>query len=133
MNIPEYLEAKRCQFQRMPHDPAFSSERMAHQLHVPGGEVAKTVLLSADNGYRYVVAVLPASKKLDLNRASSLLGGTTLRFARKHEITRIVPTANSESCLPLARATRCRQSRIRAWLKTRRSCLRAIRITRRFA
>lgn len=91
MNIPEFLEKKHCHFQRMPHEPVYTSERIAHELHVPGQEVAKTVLLCANGGYRYVVAVLPSSKKLDLSRASRLLGGTKLRFAEKHEITEHCP------------------------------------------
>ena len=91
MNISEFLAEQHCQFERMPHKPAYSSERMAHELHVPGQEVAKTILLRANGGYRYVVAVLPSSKKLDLARASRLLGGTKLRIAEKHEVTEHCP------------------------------------------
>lgn len=91
MNITEFLAEKQCKFERMPHQPVYTSERMAHELHVPGQEVAKTVLLRANGGYRYVVAVLPSSKKLDLARASRLLGGTKLRIAEKHEIAEHCP------------------------------------------
>jgi Ala-tRNA(Pro) deacylase len=59
-------------------------------LHVAGRAVAKTVLLCA-NGYGYVVAVLPANKKLDLDRAAKLLGGATLRLAKKEEICEHCP------------------------------------------
>jgi Ala-tRNA(Pro) deacylase len=91
MNISDFLEEKRCHFERMPHAPAFTSERMAHELHVTGNEVAKTVLLCADGGYCFVVAILPATKKLDIDCASKLLGGTKLRLAEKHEITEHCP------------------------------------------
>jgi Ala-tRNA(Pro) deacylase len=91
MNIADFLAEKHCKFECMPHQPAFTSERMAHELHLPGQEVAKTVLLRANGGYRYVVAVLPSSKKLDLARASRLLGGTGLQLAEKHEITEHCP------------------------------------------
>jgi Ala-tRNA(Pro) deacylase len=91
MDISEYLEKKCCGFERMPHAPTYTSERMAHELHVTGKEVAKTVLLCADGGYRFVVAILPATKKLDFDRASKLLGGTELRLAEKHEITEHCP------------------------------------------
>jgi Ala-tRNA(Pro) deacylase len=91
MNIPEFLEKCHCHFERVSHGPTYTSERMAHELHVPGQRVAKSVLLRANGGYRYVVAVLPSSKKLDLNRASRLLGGTSLRLARKEEICERCP------------------------------------------
>jgi Ala-tRNA(Pro) deacylase len=91
VDIAEFLAEKRCKFERLPHQPVYTSERMAHELHVPGQEVAKTVLLRANGGYRYVVAVLPSSKKLDLARASKLLGGTKLEIAEKREITEHCP------------------------------------------
>jgi Ala-tRNA(Pro) deacylase len=73
MNIAEFLDKNKCHFQRVAHGTAYTSERIAHELHVPGKQVAKTVLLQANGGFRYIVAVLPSSKRLDLGRASSLV------------------------------------------------------------
>ncbi len=91
MNIPDFLEKQKFTFRRMPHNAAFSSERMAHELHVPGKAVAKTILLRANGGSHYIVAVLPSHKKLDLDRAAKLLGGTKLRVAKKQEVTEHCP------------------------------------------
>jgi Ala-tRNA(Pro) deacylase len=91
MNIAKFLTKNHSKFARLPHKPVYTSERMAHELHLSGDEVAKTVLLRANGGYRFVVAVLPSSKKLDLARASRLLGGTKLRVAEKQEIAEHCP------------------------------------------
>ena len=56
-----------------------------------GQEVAKTVLLRANHGYRYVVAVLPATKTIDFQRASQALGGSQLELATELEIAQHCP------------------------------------------
>jgi Ala-tRNA(Pro) deacylase len=86
MNVAKFLEREHYQFERVPHHATYGAQRLAHELHVPGRDVAKTVLLRANGGYEYVVAVLPASKKIDLNKASKLLGGTKLELATESEI-----------------------------------------------
>jgi Ala-tRNA(Pro) deacylase len=86
MNVAKFLEAGHHDFERMPHRPVYSAQRLAQELHVPGREVAKTVLLRADGGYKYVVAVLPASKKIDFASASKLLGGARLELATEFDI-----------------------------------------------
>jgi Ala-tRNA(Pro) deacylase len=86
MNVVKFLEAGNYQFERVPHRPTYSAQRLAHELHVPGREVAKTVLLRADGGYRYIVAVLPANKEIDFNQASKLLGGTKLELGTEFDM-----------------------------------------------
>src|SRR5687768_16650933 len=68
MNVAKFLEKGRYKFERVPHAPAYSAQHLAHELHVSGREVAKTVLLRANGGYVFVVAVLPASKQIDFKR-----------------------------------------------------------------
>jgi Ala-tRNA(Pro) deacylase len=59
------------------HQPSFSAQRLAQRLHVPGRAVAKSVLLRVvvDHQRRFVVAVLPATKQIDLRRAGNVAGG----------------------------------------------------------
>jgi Ala-tRNA(Pro) deacylase len=91
MNVVKFLEAGRYPFERVPHRATYSAQHLAHELHVPGGEVAKTVLLRANGGYTFVVAVLPASKKIDFQRASQMLGGAKLQLANEVEIAEHCP------------------------------------------
>ena len=64
---------------------------MAQALHVHGQDVAKTVLLRANGGYRYIVAVLPPTKRIDLELAAGALGGSKLELATELEIAEHCP------------------------------------------
>jgi Ala-tRNA(Pro) deacylase len=91
MNVTTFLKERKCWFERLPHLPTYSALRMAHEIHVRGRDVAKTVLLRADGGYKYVVAVLPANKMIDFAQASELLGGSKLELATEIEVANHCP------------------------------------------
>jgi Ala-tRNA(Pro) deacylase len=91
MNVAKFLEKGHYKFERVQHVPAYSAQHLAHELHVSGREVAKTVLLRANGGYGFVVAVLPASKQIDFKRASKLLGGAKLELATEFDISAHCP------------------------------------------
>jgi len=91
MNVAAFLEERKCRFQRMPHQPTYSAQRLAHELHVSGREVAKTVLLRANGGHQFVVAVLPASKTINLDKASKMLGKGKVQLATEIEISAHCP------------------------------------------
>jgi Ala-tRNA(Pro) deacylase len=91
MNVAKFLEAGKYQFERVLHRPAYSAQHLAHELHVPGREVAKAVLLRADGDYAFIVAVVPASKNIDFEKASELLGGAKLQLATEIEVAEHCP------------------------------------------
>jgi Ala-tRNA(Pro) deacylase len=91
MNIPSFLEEHHCSFTVVPHHVTYSAERLAHELHVPGREVAKTVMLQTDGNREFVVAVLPANKKVDMDRVSQLLGRKTVKLADEDQIATQCP------------------------------------------
>jgi Ala-tRNA(Pro) deacylase len=91
MNVATFLERGHYKFERVSHAPAYSAQRLAHELHVSGREVAKTVLLRANGGYQYVVALLPASKHVDFERVSKLLGGAKVELANEFDISAHCP------------------------------------------
>jgi Ala-tRNA(Pro) deacylase len=92
MNIPSYLEEQGCWHEELAHEPSFSAQRLAQRLHVPGRAVAKTVLLRVfvDHQRHFVVAVLPATKQIDLRQAGSVAGGTA-ELATEFEIAEHCP------------------------------------------
>ena len=91
MNIPAFLEEQHCAFGLMPHPTTYTAQEMAHELHVPGREVAKTVLLRANGDYEFIVAVLPAHKRVDLDAVSRLLGDADVQLASEAEIAEHCP------------------------------------------
>ena len=91
MNIAAYLQAKALPFEALEHRDTFDARSLALELSVPGREVAKTVLLRADHGYAYLVAVLPSNRQIDFKSASEALGGSWIELASEDEVSERCP------------------------------------------
>lgn len=91
MDTVSFLEKQGFFFERIPHRPTYSAQRLAQALHVRGAEVAKTVMLRADDASKFVLAVLPATKQIDLAAAGRLIGGTALHLATEIEMSARCP------------------------------------------
>jgi Ala-tRNA(Pro) deacylase len=89
MNLDELLTSRQIRFEKLHHRPAFTANRIAQILHVPGKEMAKTVLLKAGKGYALVV--LPATCKVDLERVRQRLGEEDVSLATEEEMQRLFP------------------------------------------
>src|SRR5579884_998504 len=98
MRLDELLTQRHIPFERLRHRPTFTANRMAQALHVPGKEVAKSVLLRADSGY--VLAVLPATHQVDLSRVREELGQSGVEFASEREIEKLFPDCEPGAHLP---------------------------------
>lgn len=70
--LREYLDANNAKYVVMSHSPAFSAQEVAHEVHVPGREMAKTVMVSVKG--ESVMCVLPASYHIDFTRLCDALG-----------------------------------------------------------
>jgi Ala-tRNA(Pro) deacylase len=86
MYTVEFLRSRRVWFEELLVQPASSSTKRAHNMHVPGRMVAKTVLVKA--GDRFVLAVLPCTSRIDLGPLSAVLGlsGSDVRLATTDEL-----------------------------------------------
>lgn len=87
MSIRTYLQSRRVPFVMFLQRPAPTSSRRAQSVHVPGRRVAKGVLVRA--GERYVLAVLPATDRIDLAQLSSVLDGLPVRLASEDEVGQV--------------------------------------------
>lgn len=83
MNVQRYLQQHEVAFELLPHRPAYDAQSLAEAVHVPGKEVAKSVLLHA--GSDYALAVVPATANVNLERARDLLGCDRLSLATERE------------------------------------------------
>jgi Ala-tRNA(Pro) deacylase len=86
MSMKHFLQRRHVPFEVIAHPQAFDAQHLAHALHTPGREVAKTVLLRIDRGERYIVAVLPSTHMVDLQKVSAHLAGAVVELATEHEI-----------------------------------------------
>ena len=73
MRVPLFLADQRVAFETLVHPPAFTAQKRAKYLRVPGRELAKSVLLAGPAGY--YLAVLPATHQVDTDAVGRELGG----------------------------------------------------------
>ena len=91
MYIHDFLRSRGVWFEALLYQPASSSAKRARNAGVAGRRVAKAVLLRVREGY--VLAVLPASSRIDLERFSQVVGspGTDIRLANSDELLAMFP------------------------------------------
>ena len=89
--VARFLEAAGVEHEVLEHDPTYSAEEEAQATGEEPRHTAKTLLLHDHAGWR--LAVLPATHRLDLEKARRLLGGTRhLRLATEEEMGQQFPT-----------------------------------------
>ena len=87
MKVMEYLEDVLAKYEVTHHRPTFTAQHMAAEEHVPGMEVAKPVIIRADD--EYYMCVLPACCKLDLDAVKSQLGFGEVKLIEESEMVKI--------------------------------------------
>jgi Ala-tRNA(Pro) deacylase len=88
MLVPQFLTDRDVRFETMLHPPAFTAQKLAKYLHVPGRYVVKSVLLVGEGGF--YLAVLPAPRQVDLDAIARELG-SPVRLAGTEEIVERFP------------------------------------------
>ena len=88
-SIIQYLQSNNVPFERRPHLRAITAQALAASLHVTGFQVAKTVILHAQD--RQWLCVTSAPDTLDLDRVAEVLGVESLRLANESEFADLFP------------------------------------------
>ena len=74
MRVQNFLTDENVDFEAIHHAPAYSAQKRAKHLHVPGAQVAKCVLLATPEGY--LLALLPATHHVDVDLARASASAT---------------------------------------------------------
>lgn len=83
MNVREFLEKCGANFELLEHEPTYSAQTLAATVHVSGRDVAKVVMLWTEDDH--VLAVLPASYTVDLQRVQEILKTDEVELATEKE------------------------------------------------
>jgi Ala-tRNA(Pro) deacylase len=81
--IIEYLDSNNIKYVTIRHSAAFTAQEVAASAHVPGKELAKTVLIKLDG--KMAMAVLPASDKIDFDLLRNATKVENIRLAYEQE------------------------------------------------
>ena len=87
MPILDYLKKAKVKCEVREHKPTFSAQQMAATEHEPGKFVAKPVIDKADD--KFVMCVLPACRKVDLQALKNQLGAKSVDLAEEVEIGKL--------------------------------------------
>ena len=82
--VTDYLTERGVGFEVVPHRRAFTSLQEARAVGVAADQVVKTVALWT--GGKYVLAVVPAARRLDLRRVREALADPGPRLATEAEL-----------------------------------------------
>lgn len=81
--IKDYLDEQGIRYTVVEHSPAYTSQEVAAEAHVPGRHFAKTVTVNVDG--RLAMAVLPATDQVDLERLARSVGAKQVELAGEAE------------------------------------------------
>ncbi len=87
--LKDFLDENKIKYIHSTHSPAYTAQEIAAAMHVPGKELAKTVILKADG--EFIMAVLPASYSVDFEEMKKLLGKDSVRLAKESEFSDLFP------------------------------------------
>jgi len=87
MQVTEFLDKSAVRYEVTKHEPAFTAQQMAAVEHEPGQYVAKPVVVKADG--QFLMCVLPACYKIDLDALKSQLGAKSVKLAKEKELGKI--------------------------------------------
>lgn len=87
--IRDFLDLNKVAYTFCTHSPAYTAQGLAHAQHVSGKELAKVVMVVADD--RVIMTVLPGSHRVSLDRLTQTLGAKSVRLATEEEFRGLFP------------------------------------------
>jgi Ala-tRNA(Pro) deacylase len=81
--LQHLLDANHVKYTRISHSPAYTSQEVAASAHIPGRELAKTVIVDIDGNLAMVVQ--SASSKVPLGRVKAAAGARDVHLAGEEQ------------------------------------------------
>jgi Ala-tRNA(Pro) deacylase len=96
--LKEYLEENRVPYTHCTHRLAYTAQEVAAAQHVPGREMAKTIVVKADD--RFVLVILPAVLKIDMKALREELPFKHVDLASEKEFAALFPDSEIGAMVP---------------------------------
>ncbi|UCG76654.1 MAG: YbaK/EbsC family protein [Gemmatimonadota bacterium] len=88
--LKRYLESEGVKYVTISHSQAFTAQEIAASAHIPGKELAKTVMVKVDG--EMAMAVLPADDRVDRDLLRQATGAETVELASESEFRDVFPS-----------------------------------------
>ena len=87
--LEEFLQQNKVKYVTVLHSPHYTAQEIAASSHIPGKGMAKTVMVKIDG--KMIMAVLPASYKVDFDLLKSAVGADNIELADEYEFKDMFP------------------------------------------
>lgn len=96
--LKEFLDSNRVKYVIISHSVAYTAQGIAALAHIPGKELAKTVVVKIDHDL--AMAVVPASYHVDLALLKKTTGASAVRLATEEEFKDRFPDCETGAMPP---------------------------------
>lgn len=87
--LKEFLDSHKVKYVTIRHSLAYTAQEIAATAHIPGKELAKTVIIKIDG--KMAMAVLPASYRVDFGMLKQAAGAKRVELASEEEFKNLFP------------------------------------------
>lgn len=87
--LKEFLDSHDVKYVTLEHSKAFTAAEIAALAHVPGREMAKTVMVDVDG--HMAMAVLPASLRVSFDQLRAAIGAQTVMLSNERDFVERFP------------------------------------------
>jgi Ala-tRNA(Pro) deacylase len=87
--LKSFLDSNRVKYTTITHSPEYTAQEIAASAHIPGKDLAKTVIVKVDG--EFAMAVLPASMHVSLSRLREAAGAGDAEIASEEEFEKLFP------------------------------------------
>ena len=96
--LKEFLDSHQIKYITIDHSPAYTAREVASSMFVPRREFAKTIMVRMDGGI--AMAVLPASRHVDLEKLAVAAGAENVCLASEQEFETLFPGCETGAMPP---------------------------------
>ncbi len=96
--LKEFLDQENVKYVTIGHSPAFTAQEIAERAHIPGKELAKTVMVKIDG--ELAMIVVPASEHVRLAHLKEALGADAAEIAGEYEFKERFPDCETGAMPP---------------------------------
>jgi Ala-tRNA(Pro) deacylase len=96
--VIEFLDSNKVRYVKLSHSPAYTAQEIAATAHVPGKDMAKTVMVKIDG--EMAMAVLPASFRVDFDLLKKVAGAKKVELASESDFKSLFPESEVGAMAP---------------------------------
>jgi Ala-tRNA(Pro) deacylase len=96
--LKDLLDREGVKYVSISHSTAFTAQEIAAAAHIPGKELAKTVMVKLDG--KMAMAVMPATVRVELDRLRQVSGAQHVELAGEAEFAQLFPGCDAGAMPP---------------------------------